>query len=93
MVIGQNIKRVRLSLGLSMDKFGSLIDSKAKSGTVANWEIGRNSPNAKRLKRIAELGNITVEELTLPTHYLHHVPLADLKAEITRREQFMEELK
>ena len=91
MVIGQNIKRIRLSLGLSMDKFGEVVS--ATKGTVSKWENGVYSPNKERLKRIAELGGITVEELTSPTNYLHHVPLANLKAEIERREEFMKGLK
>lgn len=62
--VGQRIKKIREEiLGVSMSKFGSIIDNKAKSGTVANWETGKNLPNHKRLIRIAELGGKTVEEL------------------------------
>jgi len=62
-VVGERIKRIRESMQLSMEEFASRIDSNAKSGTVNNWESGKNLPNKKRLNRIAELGGITVNEL------------------------------
>lgn len=62
--VGERIKRIREEeLGVSMREFASMIDDKAKSGTVANWETGKNLPNLKRLKLIAELGGMSVEEL------------------------------
>lgn len=39
-----------------MAEFASRIDEKAQSGTVNNWEAGRNLPNKVRLEKIAELG-------------------------------------
>lgn len=48
---------------MTMDEFGKAIDIKCKSGTVANWETNKNKPNNARLKRIAELGNIPIDEL------------------------------
>ncbi|EJF00409.1 MAG: helix-turn-helix transcriptional regulator [Liquorilactobacillus hordei] len=61
--IGNHIRMIRLDLGLTMDEFAKKIDDKAKSGTVANWETNKNAPNKKRLKKIAELGNTSVEHL------------------------------
>ena len=61
--VGERIKRIREELGISMSDFALLIDDKAKSGTVANWETGKNLPNRKRLNKIAELGNTTVNQL------------------------------
>lgn len=58
--VGLRIKEIRLKLGYSMDEFASRIDEKAKSGTVSNWETGKNLPNNKRLNRIAELGNVSL---------------------------------
>ena len=46
-----------------MEEFAKKIDNKAKKGTISNWENGKNLPNKKRLSKIAELGNTTVEEL------------------------------
>lgn len=61
--VGQRIKNIRQQEGLSMDDFGSKVDGKAKSGAVANWETGKNLPNSNRLKRIAEIGNVSVDFL------------------------------
>lgn len=62
--VGSRIRNIRTHiLGLSMSDFGKKIDSNAKSGTVANWETGKNLPNNNRLLKIAKLGNVTVDEL------------------------------
>ena len=64
--IGSRIRAVRLRLGLSMEEFIERIDNKpgkGRSGTVNNWESGKNAPNKQRLKRIAELGGVSVEYL------------------------------
>lgn len=58
--VGMRIREIRKKLGLSMDSFAAKIDDKAKSGTVSNWESGKNLPNNERLKRIAELGNVSM---------------------------------
>lgn len=59
--VGERIKQIRLSLGESMEKFGERFGT--SKGTVNNWEKGRNLPNKENLKKISELGQITVNEL------------------------------
>lgn len=61
--VGRKIKAIRLGLGYSMEQFGVLFEVPATKSLVSKWEAGLCSPNPKRLKRIAEIGNITVEEL------------------------------
>lgn len=64
--LGNRIKNIRTSLGLTMEEFIERIDNKSgkgKSGTVNNWESGKNAPNKKRLKQIANLGGVSVEYL------------------------------
>ncbi|WP_233649482.1 helix-turn-helix domain-containing protein [Staphylococcus chromogenes] len=63
--IGKKINRIRVNMGLSMNEFGERIDkaSPVKSGVISNWENGIQLPNKKRLKRIADLGGISVEKL------------------------------
>lgn len=62
--VGARIKQIRNEvLGLSMTEFGKRIDDKVKSGTVSNWEMGKNLPNSSRLKRIAELGGVPLNQL------------------------------
>jgi len=46
-----------------MAAFAERIDNRSKSGTISNWETGKNLPNNERLKRIAEIGDTTVEYL------------------------------
>lgn len=63
---GQRIRSIRLRLGLTMEEFIERIDGKpgkGRSGTVNNWETGKNAPNSKRLKKIASLGGVTVDYL------------------------------
>lgn len=61
--VGLRIRDIRKQKGLSMTAFAEKIDEKAKSGTVSNWETGKNLPNNERLKTIAELGEMSVEQL------------------------------
>ena len=60
-LIGQRIKQIRREKGRKMEEFGNLL-STSKS-IVYRWEIGTNLPNPERLKTIAKLADITVEEL------------------------------
>lgn len=61
--IGKRINHIRTNIGDSMTAFGERIDANSpiKSGVVSNWENGIQTPNKKRLKRIAELGNVSVD--------------------------------
>ena len=61
--VGKRIRNIRIELGLNMEDFGELFNPKASKGVVSNWENNYNLPNNERLKRIAELGGITVAEL------------------------------
>lgn len=59
--VGQRIKKIRIANGKDLSDFGKLF-SVSKSN-VSKWENGANLPNKKRLKQIAELGNIGVDYL------------------------------
>ena len=61
--VGERIRRIRLEMGYSMTEFAKAIDTKAKSGTVSNWETGKNLPNNERLSNIAFQGQMSVDEL------------------------------
>lgn len=64
--LGKRIKTIRINLGLTMEEFIERVDGKSgklRSGTVNNWENGKNAPNKKRLATIAKLGNVSVEYL------------------------------
>ena len=59
--VGQRIKNVRLSKGMTLEEFGKIFN--ATKGNVLKWEKGQSLPNPERLKTIAKLSDITVEEL------------------------------
>ena len=61
--VGNRIKNIRLSLSLTMEEFGKLFDEPAAQSIISRWEVGKSVPNANRLKKIAELGDMTVQEL------------------------------
>lgn len=61
--LGQRIKEIRLSLGETAEVFGNRFDPSANRSLVSAWENGRYIPSPERLKVIAELGNVSVEEL------------------------------
>lgn len=63
--MGKRIHNIRSKLGLTMAEFASKIDDKAKSGTVSNWEHGKNAPNSARLAKIAKLGNTSTTYITM----------------------------
>lgn len=60
--VGKRIKTLRQAKGLSQKEFGEQLNNANKS-LVSRWEHGKNLPNNERLKAIAAIGNITVEEL------------------------------
>ena len=52
---GEKIKEIRLGLGETMEEFGERFNT--SKGTVNNLEKGRNLPNRKNMKIIAEMDN------------------------------------
>ena len=59
--MGRSIKNIRITNGLTMEELGARL--KTSKASVNNWEKGVNLPNKQRLKKIAELGGISVNEL------------------------------
>lgn len=59
--IGNRIKNIRLAKGMTLEEFGKLFN--ASKSSVYGWENGRNMPNKERLKMIAKIGEISVNEL------------------------------
>lgn len=60
--IGKRIEQIRNEKGMSQEEFGSLIDNAHKS-LVSKWEKGQSLPNNNRLKLIATLGRMNVNQL------------------------------
>ena len=59
--VGARIKSIREDRGMTMVEFGELLS--APQGVVSNWERGENLPNKNRLKKIATIANISVQDL------------------------------
>ena len=59
--VGKQIRSLRLSLGETMEEFGTRFNT--SKGTINNWEKGRNLPNKESLLKIAILLDTTVEDL------------------------------
>ncbi|GGI39157.1 helix-turn-helix domain-containing protein [Mammaliicoccus stepanovicii] len=60
-LVGERIKNIRLQSGKTQEIFGEIFS--ASKGNVAMWEKGKTLPNAERLKKISEFGNISVDQL------------------------------
>ena len=67
--VGKKIKQIRLSNGWTLIKFSDEISKiigdkkQIAEGVISRWESGISLPNPKRLKAIAKIADITVEEL------------------------------
>lgn len=59
--VANRIKQIRLKHGWTLEELGERLN--ASKVSVHNWESGKNLPNKKRLKQIADLGEVTVEHL------------------------------
>lgn len=60
--IGQKIKIIRLKKGMTLEEFGKLFDT--SKGIISRWENGISTPTPERLKKIAELGGVSVAYIT-----------------------------
>ncbi|MGV3010705.1 helix-turn-helix domain-containing protein [Streptococcus pluranimalium] len=60
-VVGLRIKSIRQEKGMTLEEFGKLFG--AGKGLVSRWENGLSLPNAERLKSIAKIGDMTVNQL------------------------------
>lgn len=58
------IKKIRLSLGLTMKEFGKKFNPPASDSIVSRWERGVSLPSNDRLKRISEIANVSTTYLT-----------------------------
>lgn len=63
--VGARIRAIRLAKGMTLEEFGEHFE--ARKGVVNNWEKGRNLPNKRRIKAIADMANISVQELLYGT--------------------------
>lgn len=74
--VGQRIKEIRNKKGESLEKFGLRFNPPANRSLVSAWENGRYLPNNERLKKLAEIGGLTVDEL------LYGIPEINMTAKV-----------
>ena len=60
-IIGENIKRIRLSNNLTQKEFGKLLGFSAR--TVSDWENCNTEPDLTTLKKIAQVFNMRYEDI------------------------------
>ncbi|WP_274516991.1 helix-turn-helix domain-containing protein [Staphylococcus sp. OJ82] len=54
---------MRQSIGLTMEDFGKKFTPNAHKSLVSKWEKGQSQPSVERLKKIAEIGDVSVDYL------------------------------
>ena len=84
--IGKRIKNIRINLNETTADFGKHFNPPSSNSLVSRWERGVNLPNNKRINKIAELGNITVEELLYGDTYFKSLKI--IKEEIRKAYEF-----
>lgn len=76
--IGNRIKQIRLAEGLTMEEFGKLFKPEANKSLVSKWESGKSLPNNDRLKRITEIGEVSMKYLIEGSFdFINHVDLSE----------------
>lgn len=63
--VGARIREIRLAKGLTLEEFGNLFS--ASKSIASRWEKGKSIPNNIRIKAIANMANISVQELLYGT--------------------------
>lgn len=64
-LVGKRINNIRLNKGWTLEELGKRLNT--SKVTVFNWENGRNLPNKENLKLLADIAEITVDELLYGT--------------------------
>lgn len=86
-MIGNKIKNIRIGLGMTMEEFGRQFNPEVDKSIISKWESNGHNPNNERIKRIAELGAVSVEELlnSEPTLYKFNDDISyDLNSEVPK---------
>jgi transcriptional regulator with XRE-family HTH domain len=68
--LGKNIKFTRMDREMSQQQLAELIDDTCHTSYISAVERGQTIPNVLRLIRIAQILNVTVEDLLKGTNYL-----------------------
>ena len=63
-VVAENITRLRTSMNLTQAQLGEMLNYSDK--TISKWERGESIPDVFVLKKIADLGGVTVDYIITP---------------------------
>lgn len=85
--VGARIREIRLARGETLEEFGQLFGS--SKGVVNNWEKGRNLPNKRRIKSIADMANISIQDLLHGVkRYMYVITYSNYSGPIVRTDTY-----
>lgn len=85
--VGARIKAIRENVGMTMVEFGEWLETTQSS--VSNWERGENLPNKYRIKRIATIGKISVQDLLHGVkRYMYVITYSNYSGPIVRTDTY-----
>lgn len=85
--VGARIRAIREDIGMTMVEFGEWLET--TQSAVSNWERGENLPNKYRIKRIATIGKISVQDLLHGVkRYMYVITYSNYSSTIVRTDTF-----
>ena len=85
--VGARIRAIRESVGMTMVEFGEWLST--TQSAVSNWERGENLPNKYRIKRIATIANISVQDLLHGVkRYMYVITYSNYSGPIVRTDTY-----
>ena len=85
--VGARIRAIREDVGMTMVEFGEWLST--TQGAVSNWERGENLPNKYRIKRIATIGKISVQDLLHGVkRYMYVITYSNYSGPIVRTDTY-----
>jgi transcriptional regulator len=85
--VGARIRAIREDIGMTMVEFGEWLET--TQSAVSNWERGENLPNKYRIKRIATIGKISVQDLLHGVkRYMYVITYSNYSGPIVRTDTY-----
>lgn len=85
--VGARIRAIREDIGMTMVEFGEWLET--TQSAVSNWERGENLPNKYRIKRIATIGKISVQDLLHGVkRYMYVITYSNYSSPIVRTDTY-----
>ena len=85
--VGARIRAIREDIGMTMAEFGEWLET--TQSAVSNWERGENLPNKYRIKRIATIGKISVQDLLHGVkRYMYVITYSNYSSPIVRTDTY-----